>query len=249
MIRVIETLKQALDEGPGVVAFDADGTLWSGDVGEDFFLFCTERSALKDAASPALQELAQRFELPVSAEPNAQARLLFEAFADGRLPEREACEMMAWALAGYAEDELSMLVSDALASAELEGRRHRQMQEAIRWARDNSLPTVVISASPSFVIEVATAPVGFQASEIAACRPASLGGVLEPRLAEPLPYAEQKVHAATRLSPDLPLLAAFGDNSFDLPMLEAARVGVAVHPKPALSRLIAGRTDLLVVDS
>ena len=55
-----------------------------------------------------------------------------------------------------------------------------------------------------------------------------------PHLAAPLPYLEHKVHALTKVAPGRALLAAFGDNGFDLPLLTAARVAVAVRPKPAL---------------
>ena len=63
MDRVLEQMQRALTEGPAAVAFDADGTLWSGDVGEDFFLFCVRERLLKAEASEALHSLARRFKL------------------------------------------------------------------------------------------------------------------------------------------------------------------------------------------
>jgi phosphoserine phosphatase len=50
----------------------------------------------------------------------------------------------------------------------------------------------------------------------------------------PIPYGPGKIHQLEARIGKRPLLAAFGDNVFDVPMLEAARVAVAVDPKPRL---------------
>ncbi len=246
MDRVLEQMQRALTEGPAAVAFDADGTLWSGDVGEDFFLFCVRERLLKAEASEALHSLARRFKLRELSDPNRQALALYEAYLAEELPEREVCEMMAWVMAGHNQESLDELTRHALAEAALEQRRYRPIEQVIRWARDRDLLTLVISASPSFVVATATERLGFTRSQIAACEPESASGIVLPRLAPPLPYAEHKVAAAARLAPGVPLLAAFGDNSFDLAMLEAARVRVAVNPKPALLQLLETRPEVIV---
>lgn len=247
MDRVIEHMQQALGAGPGVVAFDADGTLWSGDVGEDFFLFCVREGALKAEAGEALHALAQRFQIAEESDPNRQALVLYEAYLADKLPEREVCEMMAWALAGHAQDDLTGLIRRALDEAGLHRRRYRPIERAIAWAREHELVTLVISASPSYVVAAAAESLGFSTSQIAACEPGIANGILLPHLAHPLPYAEHKVSAAARLAPGVSLLAAFGDNSFDLAMLDAARVRVAVNPKPALRELLVSRTDVITI--
>lgn len=228
-------LERALDEGRGVLAFDADGTLWSGDVGEDVFLHACAHGLLKPDATEALRELAREHGLPEVNDSNTQALALFEAYRAGVLPERRVCEMMAWAFAGWRQAALADLVSEILHTARLEARWYEPVRQVLAWAREHTLPVVVVSASPDFVIRVATTPLGFGPNEIAATRPAIEAGALAPRLAAPVPYAEDKPRALRALHPDAPLLAAFGDNVFDLALLREARLPVAVRPKPALA--------------
>lgn len=64
--RLRASLAEARDEvsvreyGPvcGLVAFDGDGTLWSGDVGDDFFHAMVELGDIRDAAKGSLVEEA-----------------------------------------------------------------------------------------------------------------------------------------------------------------------------------------------
>lgn len=228
-------LERALGEGRGVLAFDADGTLWSGDVGEDVFLHACAHGLLKPDATEALRELAREHHLAEVNDANAQARVLFDAYRAGALPERRTCEMMAWAFAGWRETQLAELVSEVLHTVQIATRWFEPVHRVLGWAREHELPTVVVSASPDFVIRVATNPLGFGPNEIAATRPAVEAGALAPRLAAPVPYAEDKPRALRALHPEATLLAAFGDNVFDLALLQEARVPVAVRPKPALA--------------
>ena len=47
---VLELERRLRADRPSALAFDADGTLWSGDVGEDVFRFAVERGRLRDQA-------------------------------------------------------------------------------------------------------------------------------------------------------------------------------------------------------
>jgi phosphoserine phosphatase len=59
-----------------------------------------------------------------------------------------------------------------------------------------------------------------------------------PSLVGAVPYAAAKCDAARALFGSAQWLASFGDNVFDIEMLRAAELAVAVHPKPRLqSRL------------
>jgi phosphatidylglycerophosphatase C len=234
--------------GAGVLAFDADGTLWSGDVGEDVFLHATQHGLLRPAALPALQALAREYDIGLFPEANEQARALYDAYLRRELPELHACEMMAWGFAGWGRAELERSVESALEDARLSSRHYAPLASVRTWATERGLPCYVVSASPDFVIEVATKPLGFAQASIAACTPARTSDdVLLPHLAAPLPYLEHKVHALSRVAPGCHLLAAFGDNSFDVPLLRAARLAVAVRPKPALQAVLKELPDALVL--
>src|SRR5690349_14780355 len=58
---------RAATNSPDVLlAFDADGTLWSGDVGNDLFLELLAAQAVRQAAYPALVREAETFGIAYS---------------------------------------------------------------------------------------------------------------------------------------------------------------------------------------
>lgn len=242
-----ERIEAARGSSGGVIAFDADGTLWSGDVGEDTFLGAVEAGALRQEALAALQRLALAYDLPRRREANAQALVLFDAYKAGQLPEREVCAMMAWAFAGWSVEALRELVDHLVSCAGFEGRRFDRVAQLVDWSRRLGLRTVIVSASPDFAVAAAAADLGFEPSDIAACAVLISDSVLQPELIGPVPYGEHKVQALELLAPGERLLAAFGDNNFDLPLLKAASVGVAVYPKPALRELLPTAPELLTL--
>jgi phosphoserine phosphatase len=69
---------------------------------------------------------------------------------------------------------------------------------------------------------------------VVAMRPRRSGDIVEIGVEEPLPYGPGKVTALAARTGSRRIYAAFGDNAFDLPMLAASDVPVAVRPKPRL---------------
>jgi phosphatidylglycerophosphatase C len=236
------------DPSQVVMAFDGDGTLWSGDVGEDLFRAAMRDEFLVEDALPALLAEAAEHQVPLngSAGANAVARTLLAAYLAGSYPERETCAMMAWCYAGRTLADVQALAASVLAAEGLGGRLHRELSPIVEWSRQHGVRTVLISASPRAVVEQAASFWGFGASDIAAATPAVEGGRVLPRLAAPVPYAEAKLSAGRSLFGDARWLAAFGDNIFDIDMLTTAEIGIAVRPKPKLTaELSALRIRLL----
>ena len=64
----------------------------------------------------------------------------------------------------------------------------------------------------------------------------------------PIPYGDGKViRLKERVGEARVIYAAFGDNAFDVAMLAAAQIGVAVRPKPRLrdrEHTVAGLVEL-----
>jgi phosphatidylglycerophosphatase C len=217
------------------VAFDGDGTLWSGDVGEDVFRFATEHGLLREASDRALVELARAHDVAPSGTPSRTARAMFDAYLAGNFPEPTVCEMMTWCYAGFSLAELSELVHEALRQTRFTTRLHRELTHILESARAASIRAVVVSASPRPIVEIAAHAWGFAAPDIAASTAQLSDGVIQPAMDGLLPYARQKCVAARALFGDARWLAAFGDNAFDVEMFQAAELAVAVHPKAALS--------------
>jgi phosphoserine phosphatase len=220
--------------GPAALAFDADGTLWSGDVSEDVFDHAVRSRLLKTEAAEVLAQTAAEHGIAAEGSPSAIARALFTAYLDSRFGERDVCEMMTWCYAGLTPAELAELTRHVLERRNLGARLNRSLEPIFDYARAASLRTIVVSASPQTIVEQAAALWGFAEHDVIGARPALEAGRIAPRIAAPIPYAADKCSAARALLLDADWLASFGDNVFDVEMLCAARLGVAVNPRPEL---------------
>jgi phosphoserine phosphatase len=224
-----------------VMAFDGDGTLWSGDVGEDLFHAATRTGFLLEAARSALLSEAARHGVEVSTarDANGIADRLMAAYLAGQYPERETCAMMSWCFAGRSLAEVGELAQRVLEQTALSRRLTPELRPVLEWARSRGIRCVLISASPRAIVEPAGKLWGFEAADVSAATPAVLSGLVAPELAAPVPYAEAKLTAAQALFGKSRWLATFGDNVFDIEMLQAAELGVAVRPKPKLQTELA----------
>ena len=237
LIAELSTLLGDTDPNHVVMAFDGDGTLWSGDVGEDLFRAALRDDFLVEAALPALLAEAEQHQVPLNGarDANAVAGVLVAAYLAGKYPERETCAMMTWSYAGRALSDVQALAESVLAQERLSTRLHTELAPILEWSQKRGLRNVLISASPRVVVEPAAALWGFAASDVAAATPAVTDGQIQARMAAPVPYAEAKLSAGRALFGDARWLAAFGDNVFDIDMLTTAELGVAVRPKPKLA--------------
>ena len=247
---LVRELKSRLHANrPSALAFDADGTLWSGDVGEDVFRFAVDHGRLREAARAELERQARNRGFECSSDVNATAKRLFDAYLDGHYVELEICELMTWCYAGHSLSEMADLASEALAATHHAERLNEELRPILEFARDNQLRTIVVSASPRTTVEVAARAWGFATQDIAASTPRVVSGVIAAAMAEPVPYAAAKCVAGRALLGGVHWLAAFGDNVFDTDMLREAEVGVAVRPKPALRARLAEIPGVRVLDA
>lgn len=233
----------------GLLAFDGDGTLWSGDVGEDVFNEAVTAGLLRKEAREALQREAAAYAIETDGDSSELAARLFAAYLAGTYPERDVCAMMTWCYAGFSREELLTLARHAFARADLADRLHRELEPVLSFAREKGLRVVVVSASPQLIVEEAVTLWGIPPSDVTASRAAFDAERIAPRLASPVPYAEAKPTALRAIAPERELLASFGDNVFDIEMLKAAHLGVVVRPKPALRVRLPELTGLVVLES
>ena len=232
----------------GVLAFDADGTLWSGDVGEDVFHLATKIESIREHARPALAELARKYGIDADGAPNQLARRLFDGYLSGTLPEREACSMMSWCYAGWSVEELRAHTRRTFEETHLAGRLYLGLDFVFELARAHGVRILVVSASPQVVVEEAAALWGVPAEDVVACRPAVGADGILPELEAPVPYAAEKPAALARKTGGRSILASFGDNVFDFELLRAAALAVAVRPKPGLRARLAELNGVVVLE-
>ena len=236
---IIELERRLRSDRPSALAFDADGTLWSGDVGDDVFRFAVAHGRLRDAAREAIDQQAELRGFERFADVNATAKQLFDAYVEGRYPEREMCELMTWCYAGHTLTEMRGLVREALEATRHAHRLHPEVGPVLEFARSRGLRTIVISASPRITVELAASAWGFAPQDIAASTSRVTSNRIAPEMAGALPYAHTKCVAGRQLLGQAHWLASFGDNVFDVEMMLEAEVGVAVRPKPALQARLA----------
>src|SRR5690606_30817502 len=148
-------LEQLLVQTPdAVLAFDGDGTLWSGDVGEDTFHAAIDANLLHEEAREPLEREARAWGVPCGRTPSETARQLFDAWVAGVYPERDVCTMMTWCYGGLSVGELTEHTRLALERAALGDRLHRELEGVFELARSLGVRTLVVSASPQISVEV-----------------------------------------------------------------------------------------------
>jgi phosphoserine phosphatase len=248
-------LLRRLDEArrrspPGaLLAFDADGTLWEGDVGFDTFRALLDARGVREGARAALAEEARRYGLPPADDPHALAAALYDAYLAGAYPEDRACSMMAWAFAGFRRDECEAFARDAIGRACLAARLQAEVEPVLAWARAHGVDAWIVSASPRAAVEAAARAVGLDPRLVVAVTPAEApDGTLLPSTLEPMPYEDGKARALRAAAGDAPVLAAFGNSAFDEPMLRLAAVPVAVRPSRALLERLAPSPVAVVLE-
>ncbi|MBX3259171.1 MAG: haloacid dehalogenase-like hydrolase [Labilithrix sp.] len=236
-------------EPGGAIAFDGDGTLWSGDVGEDFFEALLARG-VRDAARDALVREAAEEGIDASGDPRAIARRIHAAYLAGSFPEERVCEIMTWAAAGWSRAELDRFCEGVVVSIGLRDRLHGEAIHVVEHARRVGIDVLLVSASPRAIVEQAARVVGIDLANAMAAREAyDAVGIVQSSVERPIPYGPGKVtHLRARLGAERVLYAAFGDNAFDVAMLREARHPVAVRPKARLVERAAEVPELVVLE-
>jgi phosphatidylglycerophosphatase C len=244
---LVEHLARTKRPGPTGMAFDADGTLWSGDVGEDVFEFAYEHGLLREEAREELSRLATKHHLPANGSSSELARRVCAAYRNGLLGDRLICEVMTWSYAGFTLDELRQVARESFASRGLASRLRPLLAPVLEWARRETVRVIVVSASPRDVVVEALACVGLEVFAVAGALPKVDDGRIRPEMSA-MPFDSDKRTAGLSLLSGHDWLASFGDNSYDLELLRAARVRVAVCPKPALVARLGELEGVFVVE-
>lgn len=237
----------------GVVAFDGDGTLWSGDVGEDFFHALVAHKDFRPSAIAQMKEDAREYGIHDEGDGAAVATRLYADYLAGLFPEQRICELMTWCCAEWSRAEVDAFASKVLDGGEkLRSRLHPEAHRVLDYARAAKLDVFLVSASPRAIVEVAARFVGIDVANVVAATPLYESGKSDPdedrmvaKVHRPIPYGPGKVSALRERIGTRALYAAFGDNAFDVQLLSEAFIPVAVRPKPRL-RERAAEVKMLV---
>ena len=226
--------EHAAREPGGAIAFDGDGTLWSGDIGEDFFAALLADGRLTEVARQALAREAEAEKVGTSGTAVEIAHAIHAAYLAGTFPEERVCEIMTWACAGWTRAELDAFAARVMNGLGIAARLHGEAMRIVRWADERGIPVFLVSASPRAIVEAAAHHVRVDLARVASATEVTEGGVVQPAVHRPIPYGPGKVARLREKLGTRSLYAAFGDNAFDVALLREAKVPVAIRPKARL---------------
>lgn len=241
----LEVLAREMGEEP-ILAFDADGTLWQGDVTRDLVSYAMGRRPLLPDGLARLRAIAEAHGLAVADDVHEQMGVLVLGYSTGHLPEAAAVEGVLLGFAGHRQADFETLVDEAIRCGNLTTRMHPTIGRIFDWAASRGMPTVVVSASPRAAVERALRVIGLQVDAVLGAEPRVDAGRLLPELAAPVLVGTSKA-TALGAHTSRPLLAAFGDDVRDLALLASGRLAVAVDPTDALRARLGEVRDVAVL--
>jgi phosphatidylglycerophosphatase C len=240
--------EQAAQAPGGAIATDGDGTLWSGDIGEDLFAALLESKRLLASAHAPLAREASAAGMEATGTAVELAHRIHASYLAGTFPEERVCEIMTWAFAGWTEDDAFAFAGEVVAAVGLARRLHGEALRVVEHATARGLDVYVVSASPRAVVLQAARLLGIDPSRVVAASPRVSAGIIASDVERPIPYGEGKVtHLRAALGPR-PLYAAMGDNAFDVALLNASSTPIAIRPKPRLVARAAEVPGLVVLE-
>ncbi len=205
-------MESVLTLRPKVAAFDCDGTLWSGDVGEGFFSW----------------EIAEQI------VPSEIGRLMRERYTDykaGGVPEEQMCGEMVTMHKGMRE-ELVVAAAKHYFENVFPGKIFAEMRELIVRLRAAGCDVWAVSSSNDWLIRVAMKHVEIPDNRILAAAVRIENGIVTDQLIQ-VPSGPGKPKAIASVT-EATLDAAFGNSRWDTEMLAMAKHAFAINPNPDL---------------
>ena len=214
-----EFLESVLQLAPRVAAFDCDGTLWSGDAGENFFDW-----EIRTGVVPA--DLALRM------------RARYAEYKAGKVSEDDMCGEMVTMHAGMTED-LMMQAATEFVEKHFRSTIFSEMRDLVHRLRDGGCDVWAVSSSNEWVIRAGVKPFGIDNDHILAAKVELHDSIVTDRLVR-VPSGPGKPKALQEVvKKDID--AAFGNSQWDAEMLAMAKHAFAVNPRPDLEAVARDR--------
>jgi HAD superfamily phosphoserine phosphatase-like hydrolase len=211
-----EFLDSVLRLAPGVAAFDCDGTLWSGDVGERFFDWELKQA---DLVAPAVDR---------------SMRERYAAYKRGEVDETTMCGEMVTMHQGIPECKL-MDAAVGFFDQFFVVQIFPEMRELVRRLEENGCEIWAVSSSNEWVVRAGMKHFGIPESRILAAKVELDRGIITDRLVR-VPSGAGKPEAL-RENAGKEIDQAFGNSRWDREMLAMANHAVAVNPNPDLEAI------------
>lgn len=254
--RLITLLERLCDEharqgrgGDPFLAFDADGTLWHGDIGCDVFEAQIKAGYFTERVRPLFEREMIALGLAPEKDLTQMARVLLAEFYAGRYGDGPSSEMMAMAFAGRTPDEMGTFVDDAVSAVGIGARVVPAVHAIVRWAHATGVAVHVVSASLASAVAAAVSVHEIAPDKVIAMVPQKAHGRCVLELDGGSVYGAGKVDAIERTVKNGALIAAFGDSAGDVFMMRTASLGVGVGPSERLLNAATSVPAFVILDT
>jgi HAD superfamily phosphoserine phosphatase-like hydrolase len=212
-------LQSVLALQPRVAAFDCDGTLWSGDSGENFFDWEINKGV-------------------VSAEVGRAMRARYLEYKAGKVSEEDMCGEMVTMHRGLSETTMMQAAREFMSSA-FPGRIFPEMQQLVQKLDQQGCEIWAVSSSNEWIIRAGMEQFGVEPDRILAAKAEVHGDLVTDRLVR-IPSGPGKPKALQEMVKK-GIDAAFGNSRWDTEMLMIAKHAFAVNPNPDLEAMARER--------
>ena len=141
---LLENLKHtfATDPSPSQLAMvtDADGTLWSGDIGVDFLQAGLRARLFGAEALEYSQTMAKSFNLTIHSDCTEQLAILDRAYEQGVVTDEAMVHLCAAAFAGLEQKIVDDFAETVVKEVQLRERLHQELAPIFAWARTQKVP-------------------------------------------------------------------------------------------------------------
>jgi len=197
---------------PRVAAFDCDGTLWSGDVGEGFFDWELKQGIVSEVIAKSM-------------------RVRYADYKAGRVSEDDMCGEMVTMHRGMPESALLRATSDYFEHS-FPGHIFPEMRELVGRLQQGGCDVWAVSSSNEWLIRAGMKHFGIPDNRLLAASVEIEDGIITDRIVR-IPSGPGKPRALREVvTQDID--AAFGNSRWDTEMLAMAKHAFAVNPNPDL---------------
>lgn len=204
---------------PGVAAFDCDGTLWSGDAGENFFAWELQKGLVSPEVARAMRDR-------------------YAQYKAGKVTEEDMCGEMVCMHKGLTEAAMITAAREFMSSA-FPGRIFPEMMDLVRRLQKQGCEIWAVSSSNEWIIRAGLEQFGIDADRILAAK-AQMNGELVGESLVRVPSGPGKPKALREVV-NKEIDAAFGNSRWDTEMLMMAKHAFAVNPNPDLEAIARER--------
>lgn len=242
---LVRAAKEVGDGHRPVIATDADGTLWSGDIGDDLFVEALSHHPMGPTALAALRASAHEvFGDDAPSDLHALALAFIAAYREGRIDIGRICQIQSEALGDRSRAELDALLT--LVGGRVAARFRPAVHAVVEEAARAGVPVHVVTGSLGDAVATTLRLAGLTVASVSGAVLRVEGEYVLPALAGPIPLHGAKVDAL-RAQGAWPPALGMGDGGWDATFLRGCAVPLLVHPSDALLSAMAATGGVMIL--